>query len=178
MPRSACRAFKAAPILAFMLTRRTFLQLMGASTGVALTGSEFLSQAVANAAPTLTPDGSNGVEHVVVLMMENRSFDHFLGWLPAANGRADMTYLAPDGNVYPNPRLPPASQGGGYSDPAPSGEGWLTELNHAKREGFLQPPTALALTPGVPAPAANPSPIGYYPTLNADGTPKAAPDLP
>ena len=26
-------------------------------------------------------------EHVVVLMMENRSFDHFLGWLPGADGR-------------------------------------------------------------------------------------------
>jgi len=24
---------------------------------------------------------------VVVLMMENRSFDHLLGWLPGANGR-------------------------------------------------------------------------------------------
>src|SRR2546430_8544278 len=72
-----------------MLTRRSFLQLMGASTGVALTGAEFLSQTVANAAPALSPHGSNGIEHVVLLMMENRSFDHFLGWLPGARGRHD-----------------------------------------------------------------------------------------
>ena len=60
---------------------------MGASTGVALTGAEFLSQTAATAAPALSPHGSNGIEHIVLLMMENRSFDHFLGWLPRAHGR-------------------------------------------------------------------------------------------
>jgi len=110
-------AFAANLILAFMLTRRTFLQLIGASTGAAITGTEFLSQTAASAAPALSPQGSNGVEHVVVLMMENRSFDHFLGWLPGANGRHNMTYLATDGNVYPNYPLAPDFQGCGYSDP-------------------------------------------------------------
>src|SRR5215469_8798771 len=28
------------------------------------------------------PEGS-GIEHIIVVMMENRSFDHMLGWLPA-----------------------------------------------------------------------------------------------
>ena len=141
---------------------------MGASTGVALTGSEFLSHAVANAAPTLTPDGSNGVEHVVVLMMENRSFDHFLGWLPAANGRADMTYLAPDGNVYPNYRLAPDFQGCGYSDPDHSWEGFLVQHNFGKMDGFLQRPTAPAGNPGVTLAAANTFPIGYYTNFDED----------
>ena len=50
-------AFEAEPILALMLTRRSFLQLMGASTGVALTGAEFLSQTAARAAPALSPHG-------------------------------------------------------------------------------------------------------------------------
>ncbi len=59
--------------MSLMLTRRTFLQLMGASTGAVITGSEFLSQTAASAAPALSPHGSGGVEHVVVLMMENRS---------------------------------------------------------------------------------------------------------
>src|SRR5260370_37341190 len=112
-----------------MLTRRTFLQLVGASTGAAITGSEFLSQAGANAAPALSPQGSNGIEHVVVLMMENRSFDHFLSWLPGANGRGGMAYLATDGNVYPNYPLAPDFQGCGYSDPDHSWEGWLVEYN-------------------------------------------------
>ena len=75
-----------------MLTRRTVLQLMAASTGLALTGTEFLAQTAASAAPALSPHGSDGIEHVVVLMMENRSFDHFLSWLPGADGRHDMIY--------------------------------------------------------------------------------------
>jgi len=165
-------------ILAFMLTRRTFLQLIGASTGVAITGSEFLSQAVANAAPALSPHGSNSIEHVVVLMMENRSFDHFLGWLPGAKGRSDMTYLATDGNIYPNYPLAPDFQGCGYSDPDHSWEGWLIEYNFGKMDGFLQRPTALDLNPGVAAAAANTFPVGYYTNLSPDGAPKAAPDLP
>jgi phospholipase C len=151
---------------------------MGASTGVALTGTEFLSQAAANAATALTPQGSNGIEHVVVLMMENRSFDHFLSWLPGARGRSDMTYLAPDGNIYPNYPLAPDFQGCGYSDPDHSWEGFLIEYNFGKLDGFLRRPTALDLNPGVTAAAANTFPIGYYTNLNPNGTPKAVPDLP
>jgi phospholipase C len=30
----------------------------------------------------------SGIDHVVVVMMENRSFDHMLGWLPGAARRA------------------------------------------------------------------------------------------
>ena len=108
--------------MAVMLTRRSFLQLVGASTA-AITGSEFLAQAAANAAPGLSPNGLGGIEHVVVLMMENRSFDHFLGWLPRADGRTDLKYLSTDGNVYPNYPLAPDFQGCGYGDPDHSWEG-------------------------------------------------------
>src|ERR1700684_4132522 len=104
------RWFISLVILGLMLTRRTFLQLMGASAGLAVTGSELLSRAAASASPAHYPHGSNGVEHVVVLMMENRSFDHFLGWLPGADGRHDMRYVsAVDGNPYPNYTLSPRS---------------------------------------------------------------------
>src|SRR5215471_2104620 len=164
-------------MLGVMLTRRLFLELMGAS-GVAVTASQLLSRAAASATPALTPHGSNGVEHVVVLMMENRSFDHFLSWLPAADGRHDMTYLATDGNVYPNYPLAPDFQGCGYSDPDHSWEGWLIEYNFGRMDGFLQRPTALDLNPGVTAAAANTLPAGFYTNLNPDGTPKAVPDLP
>jgi hypothetical protein len=105
-PPKSVPLFTALPIMGLMLTRRTFLQLMGAS-GVALSGSELLSQAVATAAPARFPHGSQGVEHVVILMMENRSFDHFLGWLPGADGRHDLTFLSTDGNFYPNYPLSP-----------------------------------------------------------------------
>ena len=30
----------------------------------------------------------------IVILMENRSFDHFLGWLPGADGRPDLTFVS------------------------------------------------------------------------------------
>jgi phospholipase C len=155
-----------------------FLQLMGASTGVAVTGSELLARTVASAAPARFPAGSDGIEHVVVLMMENRSFDHFLSWLPGADGRHDMTYQATDGKVYPNYPLAPDFQGCGYSDPDHSWEGFLIQHNFGRMNGFLKRPTTPADNPGVKLAKANTFPIGYYTNRKSDGTPKAVPDLP
>ena len=154
------------------------LQLMGASAGVAVTGTELLSQAAANASPALLPHGSNGIEHVVVLMMENRSFDHFLGWLPGADGRTDLTFRSPDGNTYPNYPLAPDFQGCGYSDPDHSWEGFLVQHNDGKMDGFLQRPTAPANNLGVTLAAANTFPIGYYTNRHHGGRHNDAPDLP
>jgi phospholipase C len=160
-----------------MLTRRTVLQLMAAS-GAALTAPELLAQTAANAAPALTPAGSRGISHVVILMMENRSFDHFLSWLPGADGSHDLVFQSSDGNVYPNYPLAPDFQGCGYSDPDHSWEGWLVEHNFGKMDGFLRRPTAPGRNPGVTLAAANTFPIGYYTNLNPDGSPKVVPDLP
>ena len=151
---------------------------MAASTGVAITGSEFLAQTAARASTALSPNGSNGIKHVVVLMMENRSFDHFLGWLPGADGRHDLTFLSTDGNYYPNYRLAPDFQGCGYSDPNHSWEGFLVQHNFGKMDGFLQRPTAPADNPGVTLAKANTFPIGYYTNFRHDRTRKAIPDLP
>jgi phospholipase C len=161
-----------------MLTRRTFLQLMAASGGVAMTGTEYLAQTAARAATARSPHGSAGIENVVILMMENRSFDHFLSWLPGADGRHDMAYLSTDGNVYPNYALAPDFQGCGYSDPDHSWEGFLIQHNYGKMDGFLQRPTAPADNPGVTLAAANTFPIGYYTNFHHDGRHKTAPDLP
>ena len=38
----------------------------------------------------------NKIEHIVVLMMENRSFDHLLGYLTLEGGRTDVDGLTPD----------------------------------------------------------------------------------
>ena len=112
-------------------------------------------------------------------MMENRSFDHFLGWLPGADGRHDLTFMsAVDGNTYPNYPLAPDFQGCGYSDPDHSWEGWLVEHNDGKLDGFLQRPTTPPGNPGVTLAAANTFPIGYYTNFNRDGSRKALPDLP
>jgi phospholipase C len=42
-------------------------------------------------------------------MMESRSFDHFLGWLPGAHGKqAGLTYLDSQGESHPASRLTPS----------------------------------------------------------------------
>ena len=105
-------------------------------------------------------------------MMENRSFDHFLGWLPGADGRHDLVFLATDGKFYPNYPLAPDFQGCGYSDPDHSWEGLLVQHNFGKMDGFLQRPTAPAGNPGVTLAKANTFPIGYYTNLHPDGTPQ------
>jgi len=156
-----------------------YLQLMSASAGfAAVTGPELLARAAADASPAIRPRGSNGVEHVVVLMMENRSFDHFLGWLPDADGRQDMVFRAANGNVYPNYPLAPDFQGCGYSDPDHSWEGFLVQHNFGRMDGFLQRPTAPEPNPGVTPAAANTFPVGFYTNLEKDGRHKAVPDLP
>jgi phospholipase C len=162
-----------------MFTRRKFLQIAAASSGLVITGNDLLSQAAANASSTIRADGSRGIRHVVILMMENRSFDHFLGWLPGADGRHDLTFVsAVDGNAYPNYPLAPDFQGCGYSDPDHSWEGWLVQYNYGKLNGFLQRPTTPVGYPGVTLAAANTFPIGYYTNFHWDGARKAFPDLP
>src|SRR5215469_1466071 len=161
-----------------MLTRRMLLRLVGASAGATVTGSELLASGASAASPARLPGGSNGIEHVVVLMMENRSFDHFLGWVPGADGRHDLEFASPDGNVYRNYPLAPDFQGCGYSDPDHSWEGFLVQRNGGRMDGFLQRPTPPADNPGVRLAAANTFPIGYYTNRHSNGRPKDVPDLP
>jgi phospholipase C len=162
-----------------MLSRRTFLRLMAASGGIGLAegGGLLAGQASAAGLPAAAP-GAGGISHVVVLMLENRSFDHLLGWLPGADGNQARNFPAPDGNLYPNYPLAPDFQGCGYSDPDHSWEGWLVEHNHGGLDGFLLRPTAAPGTPGVTVAPVNTFPVGYYTNLNPDGTAKQSPDIP
>ena len=75
------------------MTRREALSrilvLGGAVALSALSSTTATAQTSAPAARTqpgsqLPAPSTSGIEHVVVMMMENRSFDHFLGWLPHA----------------------------------------------------------------------------------------------
>jgi phospholipase C len=61
---------------------------------------------------------------VVVVMMENRSFDHYFGWLEDADGSQDETYLDPAGQPVATRHassLDAQWQGCGHPDP---GHGW------------------------------------------------------
>src|SRR4051794_13532365 len=82
------------------LSRRQFLTTSAAAAGglvVAGVAGGWASGSggpSAAAATTLPSPGASGIDHIVVVMMENRSFDHFLGWLPGADGKqAGLTYV-------------------------------------------------------------------------------------
>ena len=123
------------------------------------------------------PAGLDQLKHIVVLMMENRSFDHFLSWLPHADGRHHMVYLATDGNFYRNYPLAPDFQGCGYSDPDHSWEGWLVQHNGGKMDGFLQRPTTPEDNPGVTLAAANSyTNVGTSSVVTVNIPPKSGPN--
>ncbi|TXS44864.1 phosphocholine-specific phospholipase C [Streptomyces sp. t39] len=69
------------------LNRRRFLQLAGGATALGL-----LSESIARAA-AIPAQGATGtlrdVEHIVVLMQENRSFDHYFGTMKGVRGFGD-----------------------------------------------------------------------------------------
>jgi len=69
--------------------RRTFLALLGAPAAAAAL-PQTLGEALA--IPAHSRSGTiDDVEHVVFLMQENRSFDHYFGTLRGVRGFADRT---------------------------------------------------------------------------------------
>ncbi|MEU9117485.1 phosphocholine-specific phospholipase C [Streptomyces sp. NPDC048483] len=69
------------------LNRRRFLQIAGATAGTAALAG---SIARAAAIPATRRSGSiEDVEHIVVLMQENRSFDHYFGTMKGVRGFGD-----------------------------------------------------------------------------------------
>src|SRR5689334_7419072 len=89
--------------------------------------------------PTLPDPAKSGIEHIVVVMMENRSFDHYLGWLPGANGRqAGLTFTDKAGKKLKTQRLAPDWQGCAHPDPDHSWDGGRTQLNGGRCDGFLR----------------------------------------
>jgi phospholipase C len=109
------------------MNRRNFLKTSAAATA---------------AAPLLAQKLSNplGIQHIVVVMMENRSFDHLLGWLPGADGKqAGLQFPDKTGVLQSTRELAPDFTGCAYPDPDHSYAGGRTEVNGGKMDGFLQP---------------------------------------
>jgi len=79
----------------------------------------------------------SGIEHIVVVMMENRSFDHILGWLPGADGRrAGLSYATPDGVQHPTFHQTQLN-GCGFKDPDHGYNGGRIQYNNGLMDGFL-----------------------------------------
>src|SRR5581483_2301077 len=96
--------------------RRAFLKEAAVIAGGAMVGSSKLL--FAKAKGRLPQPNRSGIEHIVLVTMENRSFDHFLGWLPNSDGRqAGLTYTDQAGTVVSTYPLAPDYQGCAHADP-------------------------------------------------------------
>ncbi|HEV3359708.1 MAG TPA: alkaline phosphatase family protein [Pseudonocardiaceae bacterium] len=128
------------------LNRRQFIAGAAATTVAGALGASTLagSPSDASPAPSITTSthlplpADSGIEHIVVVMMENRSFDHYLGWLPGADGRqAGLRYPDANGDYHETRHLT-AFNGCGHLDPDHSYQGGRTQLDNGACDGFLR----------------------------------------
>jgi phospholipase C len=128
----------------------------GAGTGA---GSDEAAAAARAGAGALPDPEDSGIDHIGQVMMENRSYDHMLGWVPKSNGIQHQVFTHNDGrevetfHLAGNPAY--AYQGCGWEDPAHGYGDGRTHLNGGAMDGFLKT-------------VDNPEdkfPVGYY---NAD----------
>jgi phospholipase C len=127
-------------------TRRDFLQRtartagLAASLGLVLDPNTVVAEAARRQRQVAIPSPRNmPIDTFIVLMMENRSFDHYLGWLPGADGRqAGLTFTNPKGKRFPTHRLVDFYQSCGFLDPDHSWDGGRTELDGGRMDGFLR----------------------------------------
>ena len=128
-PRGACDDYRMRPI-----SRRGLL----GGTAAAAAAFAGVGRAAGDDARLPSPE-SSGIDHVVVVMMENRSFDHFLGWLPGADGRqAGLSYRDKAGSAHATYPLAPDFQGCGHADPDHSAGGARVQYAGGAMDGFLR----------------------------------------
>jgi len=115
------------------MDRRRFLIAAAGAGGAVLLGSELTRPARA-AAPS-----STGIDHIVVVTMENRSFDHFLGWLPGADGlqSAKRRFPTAHGEMVGNSHLT-ETMGCAHPDPDHSYEGGRFQLDGGRLDNFAR----------------------------------------
>jgi phospholipase C len=128
------------------MRRREFLTktaMLAGAAGLAgaLPAHAILAQAAKQTATPLPSPGKMPIDTFVVLMQENRSFDHYFGWHPGADARnAGLSY--PDDNGVPHPTHPlaPDFQGCAFEDPDHSWEGGRTQYDGGALDGFRKSP--------------------------------------
>ena len=126
--------------------RREFLQRtamaagLAAGLGTVLDAETLVAEAARKQRRAPLPSPRNlPIDTFVVLMMENRSFDHYLGWLPGADGRqTGLTYVDFAGQPHQTARLAPDFQGCEHPDPDHSWEGGRQQVNGGRMDGFLR----------------------------------------
>jgi phospholipase C len=142
-PNEAERLEAAAPDAYYR--RREFLQRTAMTAGLAaglgtiLDPETLVAEAARKQRKSPLPSPRNlPIDTFVVLMMENRSFDHYLGWLPNADGRQEgLTYINREGQPQSTHRLAPDFQGCEHPDPDHGWEDGRAHVNGGKMDGFL-----------------------------------------
>ena len=125
------------------LSRRDFTKhALLASGPVALGCAPRVAPAGPQTPPTYSglPDPTaSGIQHVVVVTMENRSFDHFLGWLPNAVGQqSGLNYADSSGAMHATYALSGDYTGCPHNDPDHSYSGARITYDGGKMDGFLK----------------------------------------
>ena len=128
------------------LNRREFLERTAHTAGLAglastLPVSVLLGEAAdAEARRARMPSPRNvPIDHFVILMMENRSFDHYFGWVSNADATQNVSYRNAQGQQVPTRHASSLGdakwQGCGHPDP---GHGWNSGRAQLQG-GFLAP---------------------------------------
>jgi phospholipase C len=124
------------------INRRDFLRKAATASAVAAIPPAVAQKPKAASQATLLPNPEScGIEHIVVVIMENRSFDHLLGWLPGSNGtQAGLAYPDSQGIRHPTYRLTDFV-GCSHPDPDHSYTGGRSEVDSGKMDGWLRTTT-------------------------------------
>ncbi|HTA46769.1 MAG TPA: alkaline phosphatase family protein [Bryobacteraceae bacterium] len=102
----------------------------------------FLAGATGALAAGFLRGATSPIKHIVLVMSENRSFDHLLGWFPNADGKqAGLSYLDSSGMSHSTYNLAPDWTGCGHADPNHDYGAARTEYNNGAMNGFLQSST-------------------------------------
>jgi phospholipase C len=116
------------------VSRREFLAQMAIAAGAAALGCSDTND------PDPDPPETGSIDNIVIVTMENRSFDHLLGWVPGADGKqSGLSYPDTAGVLHATHRLT-QYQSCEFADPNHSVEGGLTEYNNGACDGWLRAP--------------------------------------
>jgi len=121
------------------LNRRELLKTSLMASGATLVGPIVGLKSDSSPFVQLPDPQSSGIEHIVVVTLENRSFDHFLGWLPNADGKqAGLTFVDASGTARTTYSLSGEFTGCPHPDPDHSYGGARVEYDGGKMDGFLR----------------------------------------
>ena len=155
VPEPSTWAMLALGIAGLAVATRRRLRAAAPTLGLfALTALAALPLRAQNALPA---PNQSGIQHIILVTMENRSFDHLVGWVPGANGSqagrtyvdklggSHQTFAIASGSSAADPQDPNAPAGAtpddfkgcNFADPDHGYPGGRLEYNNGAVNGFL-----------------------------------------